>query len=103
MALIWISDTAKAFRNNDRFYAVCKTAHGVTIVDATCPHRGGPLIYGTVSGTCTDIIICPWHQLKTSQKALCNRTIPAIRIGNSVLVALVKKRFKLLTHGTITL
>jgi Rieske [2Fe-2S] domain len=103
MALIWISNTAKAFRNNDRFYAVRKTEHSVTIVDATCAHRGGPLIYATVSSTSTDTLLCPWHQRKIFKKELCNRLIPAIRIGNNVLVVLVKTKFKLLTHGVTDL
>ena len=99
MALIWISDTAKAFRNDNYFYALCKTARGVVVVDATCTHRGGPLIYSTVSGADMDVLTCPWHQRKIYKKELYQRTVPAIHIGHKLLIILTKTKFKILAHG----
>ena len=44
--------------HDGRAYAVFVHSGGFTVTDAGCPHRGGPLVAGTIrDGT----IVCPWH------------------------------------------
>ena len=38
--------------------AVVMRGEKVHVLDGTCPHRGGPLYDGFVSGNC---LVCPWH------------------------------------------
>lgn len=39
-------------------YAICNVAGQVTALGGICPHAGGPLGQGMLSG---DNVVCPWH------------------------------------------
>ena len=39
-------------------YALCKVNGDVFAINGTCPHQGGPLGQGFLSGT---KVMCPWH------------------------------------------
>jgi len=43
----------------DKMLAVFVVDSEAVVVDAECPHAGGPLHEGTIEGSC---IVCPWHQ-----------------------------------------
>jgi len=38
--------------------AICNVGGEVHAVEATCPHRGGPLAHGALHDT---MLVCPWH------------------------------------------
>ncbi len=42
-----------------RPYVAVRHEGGVTVVEALCPHRGGPLPAGDVL---EGLIVCPWHR-----------------------------------------
>ncbi|MFI8390481.1 Rieske 2Fe-2S domain-containing protein [Streptomyces sp. NPDC085540] len=52
------------------------------VMNASCPHRGGPL---HLAGVTPDAgrLICPWHDRKTSAARL-RAEVPAVRTGNRV-------------------
>jgi NAD(P)H-dependent nitrite reductase small subunit len=56
------------FRNPDGLFAV----------DNVCPHRGGPLHEGMVTG---DSVTCPWHQWQFQLDDGVCRNIPKVRIA----------------------
>jgi nitrite reductase/ring-hydroxylating ferredoxin subunit len=39
-------------------YAICKVAGKIYALNGVCPHQGGPLGQGILTGTS---IMCPWH------------------------------------------
>ena len=39
-------------------YALCNVSGRVTALNGICPHRGGPLGQGEISGP---NLVCPWH------------------------------------------
>lgn len=79
-----VSDRVVAlFRVGDEFYAL----------DGICPHAGGPLGKGCLSGT---RVTCPWHgwqfDVTTGQHCLApnimHETIPVVVEGTEVYVVL---------------
>jgi nitrite reductase/ring-hydroxylating ferredoxin subunit len=56
------------FNVEGRFYAI----------DNTCPHRGGPLGEGDVSGT---LVACPWHAWRWDVTTGANANNPAVRVA----------------------
>jgi nitrite reductase/ring-hydroxylating ferredoxin subunit len=40
-------------------YAVANAGGKIVCLDGICPHAGGPLGQGALSG---DMIVCPWHE-----------------------------------------
>jgi 3-phenylpropionate/trans-cinnamate dioxygenase ferredoxin subunit len=50
--------TGKQVSVNGRNVALFNLGGTVVAIDDTCPHRGGPLSEGVVSGT---EVMCPWH------------------------------------------
>jgi len=103
MSLIQINLHNKAFTNDGRFYLVRRVEQRVEVIDATCSHRNGPLIYGEVSSSTPEIIKCPWHKSITSKKVLCNKIVPVIRIENDLLIILKKIDFRILNYGITSL
>jgi len=39
-------------------YALCNAGGRITALSGICPHRGGPLGQGEISG---NYVVCPWH------------------------------------------
>lgn len=48
----------KAVMIEGRSIAIYHTAEGFFASDNNCPHRGGPLVEGDLTGT---DVVCPWH------------------------------------------
>lgn len=69
------------FHIDDQFYAL----------DGICPHAGGPLAQGHVSGT---IVTCPWHgwqfNVTTGRNCLnshlCQTSFPLVVEGDDVFI-----------------
>ena len=51
-------DTALEVEIGNRIVALCNAAGTITALEGLCPHRGGPLGHGVVSG---GRVVCPWH------------------------------------------
>jgi nitrite reductase/ring-hydroxylating ferredoxin subunit len=51
-------DKPKSCQVSGKSVTLVKSKGRVFAMDATCPHRGGPLSEGFVAEDC---IICPWH------------------------------------------
>jgi nitrite reductase (NADH) small subunit len=56
------------------------------IVNGICPHRGGPLALGDYD-CATASLRCPWHGQRQTRRQLLARAWPAIRVGDSWVVA----------------
>ncbi|WP_404958683.1 Rieske 2Fe-2S domain-containing protein [Streptomyces sp. 147326] len=52
------------------------------VMNAECPHRGGPLHLAGVTPDASRLV-CPWHDRKTSAARL-RAEIPAVRAGSRV-------------------
>jgi nitrite reductase (NADH) small subunit len=48
----------RAVQAGDRWYALVNVGGTLHAVDNNCPHNGGPLARGTLSG---QLLVCPWH------------------------------------------
>ena len=57
------------------------------VLSDECPHRGGPLHLGEVNCP-AGAITCPWHGMTWTEKALEQRSIPAV-ISGSRLTAIL--------------
>ncbi|MFK7866633.1 MAG: Rieske 2Fe-2S domain-containing protein [Alphaproteobacteria bacterium] len=53
------------------------------VLNAKCPHRGGPLHLGTFD-CANHSITCPWHRIKYKQKQLERSSMPAVRVGSTI-------------------
>ena len=81
------------FVAGDRIIALFNCDGTFYALDGVCPHAGGPLAEGTLSGT---IVTCPWHgwqfDVTTGQHCLSgpirNASFPVIIDGDDVLVEL---------------
>lgn len=62
-----------------RRYVLVTPEPGVSfLVNAVCPHRGGPLHLGALDGEGGGIQ-CPWHGRKVSLRALVREALPLVR------------------------
>ncbi|MCS0636910.1 Rieske 2Fe-2S domain-containing protein [Streptomyces sp. LP05-1] len=52
------------------------------VMNAQCPHRGGPLHLADVTADGSQLV-CPWHERKTATARLRGR-IPSVRTGKRV-------------------
>ncbi len=83
----------RCFEVEGKQIAVFKVSGEILALDNTCPHRGGPLADGPISGT---TVTCPWHgwafDCKTGQStmnpALGVQTYQVSVEGDSVMVEL---------------
>jgi NAD(P)H-dependent nitrite reductase small subunit len=53
-----VEDRGTVVMVNGRAVALFRVGEDVYAIDNTCPHRGGPLGEGDVSGP---VVMCPWH------------------------------------------
>lgn len=75
-----------------RIYALYNIGGTLHAVDGICPHQGGPLADGELSGT---VVTCPWHgwkfDVRTGQCLTGSRVVqPVYEVkteGNNVMVA----------------
>jgi nitrite reductase (NADH) small subunit len=83
--------TAKELVAKDRIIALFNVEGNFHALDGVCPHQGGPLGQGTLTGC---IVTCPWHgwqfnvttgQHQTSQ-SLVHPSFPVKVEGNDIYV-----------------
>ncbi|MFD7736512.1 Rieske 2Fe-2S domain-containing protein, partial [Kitasatospora phosalacinea] len=67
-------------------YVYATTEEGSFVMQASCPHRGGPLHLATMTPD-RSRLLCPWHDRKSSVARL-RQQIPAVRSGSSVTAVL---------------
>ncbi len=85
--------SGKVVEASGRQLAVFNCDGSFYALDNTCPHRGGPLGEGTVSGTS---VVCPWHAWEFDVTTGASSINPAAKVvcfetkleGDDVLVAL---------------
>lgn len=61
-----------------RRFAVFPTGDGFHVVDALCPHNGGPLVEGRIRG---GRVHCPWHWYAFDLGTGACRTAAQYRLG----------------------
>jgi nitrite reductase/ring-hydroxylating ferredoxin subunit len=74
-----------------RIIALFNVGGEISAIDGICPHQGGPLAEGELTGT---TVTCPWHgwrfDIKTGQtlggSKLCQTVYPVKLEGNDVMV-----------------
>lgn len=85
----------RALRVGDRELAIFNLGDRFVVVDGHCPHQGGPLCDGMVSG---DTVVCPLHAWKINLSSgaverphavkACVRTYPAQVVDGLLTVEL---------------
>lgn len=83
---------AREVEHDGRVYAIFNIGGRISAVDGICPHQGGPLADGPISGNC---VTCPWHGWQfdvTDGSTPINKKLklPVFEVqiqGNDVLVA----------------
>jgi nitrite reductase (NADH) small subunit len=78
---------------NEGIYALCNVDGKIYCFEGTCPHAGGPLGQGTLSG---NYLVCPWHGwefdartgLNDSDKDIQLQTYPVLVRDGNILVDL---------------
>ena len=84
--------STKEVEYDGRIYALFNVGGQISAIDGICPHQGGPLADGEVSGT---LVTCPWHgwqfDVRTGQSNLGSRIrqpVYEVKVeGDDVLVA----------------
>jgi nitrite reductase (NADH) small subunit len=81
-----------------RKIALCRVGQEVFAMQDACPHRGGPLSFGKVSGKRLELI-CPWHffryDLRTGASVtnpeMINETYPVTVENGDVVIEMRNK------------
>jgi len=71
--------TGKAFDVGGRRLAFFNVGGRIFAIDDACPHDGGPLSEGALTGT---TITCPWHEAEfdvSCGKVLCSPAVEDVR------------------------
>ena len=63
----------------DRIIALFNVAGTIFAIDGVCPHQGGPLGKGCLTGT---IVTCPWHGWQFDVRTGQHQLSPTIRQPN---------------------
>ena len=87
-----VSGSGKAVEVDGKTIAVFNCGGAFYATDNTCPHRGGPLSEGSLSGT---TVTCPWHGREFDIASGTFPINPSVSVqrfdvkvdGNDVLVA----------------
>jgi nitrite reductase/ring-hydroxylating ferredoxin subunit len=62
MTLVRVEGPGVVESADGRRFVVLALSDGLRVVDARCPHNGGPLEQGWVRGDEGDrVLVCPWH------------------------------------------
>jgi nitrite reductase (NADH) small subunit len=70
--------TALLEMGDRRFVLVSPRGQATLLVDAVCPHRGGPLHLGRLESD-AGILHCPWHGRRVSLRLLERTALPLVR------------------------
>lgn len=73
------------FATKTQFFKIDRPADSITLLDMTCPHRGGPLTHGTCDA---ERIVCPWHGGRNLRRKVEQRTLPTITTADRVVFVL---------------
>ena len=67
----------RVFDVNGRSIAVFNVDGQFHAIDNECPHRGGPLGEGELTGP---VVLCPWHAWRWDVRTGANVNNPAVRV-----------------------
>lgn len=67
-----------AVRVDDEVYFCLEREGALYLIHSRCPHRGGPLHLGEVTG---ERLRCPWHGNSFRVDRLCDRAVPTVQRG----------------------
>ena len=84
--------TSREVEHEGRIFALFNVDGAILAIDGICPHQGGPLADGAVSG---GVVTCPWHgwqfELETGRSTISARikqSVYEVKVeGSDVLVA----------------
>ena len=77
-----LQDIPAGFSTKTEFFKITNENGHFTLIDMTCPHRGGPLTHGRCNG---ETIVCPWHHGKHRLRKVIRRTKPAVTTPEQVI------------------
>ncbi len=69
----------------DDTYFCLERGGRIHVLASRCPHRGGPLHLGRIDD---GRLRCPWHGSAFRLDWLCDRGVPAVRVGSRVVAYL---------------
>lgn len=75
-------DLPAGFSTDTGYFKIDRRDDAVSLLDMTCPHRGGPLTHGTCEG---DRVVCPWHGGRIPLRRLAQRTFPTIKTTDQIM------------------
>ena len=78
-------DLPAGFATKTHFFKVEHREEAISLIDMTCPHRGGPLTHGTCDA---ERVVCPWHGGRLGRRKLEQRTQPTITTPDRVMFIL---------------
>jgi nitrite reductase/ring-hydroxylating ferredoxin subunit len=82
-------DDAPYLAVNGSTYFLSRRAEATQLLPTLCPHRGGPLHLGELSGD-GQSVICPWHDTAYKVCNLEKKALPTVRVKNMISVVVGK-------------
>lgn len=73
--------------NHEQYFILHVSETSLLLTKSKCPHKGGPLHLGHFDEK-KQHIVCPWHEKKINYNLLKNKSLPVIRIGNTLHIFL---------------
>jgi nitrite reductase/ring-hydroxylating ferredoxin subunit len=84
---IELNENVNALRVDDKRYLVFRIGTAAPfLINAICPHRGGPLDHGKYDPQ-SEAITCPWHGSAFRRCSLERQSLPYIRTGMRITAA----------------